>query len=131
MNYPEIIASAHFRNGSIVENLHTRDQRTITATDVLPPAAVADSELSQIVYVLTDGARWNQTQLKQHWTGSCSPRPTRDQGYRDLKAGEMLQEGDEYWNPRHSEWQKYIGRPLVIGCVYAPFQYRRSISSAQ
>ena len=134
MNHAKIIAAAHFAQGSILENIHTRDQRTIVSMDVLPPEAVAHSSLNCRVYVLSDGARWNESQLKEHWTGSCTPRsiPTQSEAYTDLKAGDALQDGDEYWNPRYSEWSRYDGRQgLIIGCVYTPFKYRRPISSAQ
>lgn len=123
----------YFAIGSIISNIHTTDQRTIANVDTLSPQAVADSDLTTIVYVLSDGTRWNETQLKKHWSGSCTPRPiTPSKNYRDLQAGDALQEGDEYWNPRYSEWSPYDGRTgLIIGCVYAPFKYRRPISSAQ
>lgn len=49
--------------------------------------------------------------------------------YRDLEKGEALQDGDEYWNPRRGEWRPYDSRlGLIVGCVYAPFKYRRPIS---
>ncbi len=53
--------------GNHVKNIHTGITLEITGIDHLLPEQVEGSDLGLTVYTLANGARWNETPLREHW----------------------------------------------------------------